>query len=163
MSLKKKIKDDLTHAMKSKNGIKISTLRMAIAAITVKEKEGQQKELEDIDIQKILASSIKQRKDSIELYTKGNRLELAEKEQKEIDIIEMYLPEKVSSEEVENVVACAIEETCAATMKDMGKVMGLAMKRLKETGNLVDGSEVSATVKRCLSGKDTPAPDSQAD
>ena len=136
--------------MKNRDEMTSSALRLVTAAIKVKEKEGEEKELDDAGVRKILQTLSKQRKDAIELYQKGNRPELAEKEQKELEIIEQYLPEKVSDEDVETAIAEVINETGAMTMKDMGKVMRLVMKRLKESGNLVDGAEVNVKVKQAL-------------
>ena len=155
MSLKEKIREDLTASLKNRQKLKTSTLRLVTAAITMKEKEGEQKEIDDEAVQKILQTLTKQRKDAIELYTKGERFELAEKEKRELEMIEPYLPEKISSDQILETISDVIDETGAATMKDMGKVMGAVMKQLKETGKIVDGTDVITKVKQALSGEET--------
>jgi uncharacterized protein len=107
-------------------------------------------ELDDDDLQKLLRSLVKQRRDSIEQYEKAGRQELVEKEQAEIAVIETYLPQAASAAEIEAAVAAAIAETGATSMKDMGKVMKSAQAAL--AGRNADGKQVSEAVKMRLSG-----------
>ena len=147
MRLKDKIISDMTAAMKSQDAARTSTLRMVKAAIINREKEGSG-EISDEDVLKLLRSQVKQRRDSVEQYEKGGRPELAAKEQAEIAIIEAYLPQAASAEEIEQVVEGAIAETGASSMKDMGAVMKAAMAKL--AGKNADGKMVSETVKAKL-------------
>src|SRR5206468_3599221 len=109
MSLKDKIMADMTAAMKAKDAARTSTLRMVKAAITNREKEGGA-QLTDEDVMKLLRSQLKQRRDSVEQYQKANRTDLAEKETAEIAVIESYLPQAASSEEIEEAVKSAVAE-----------------------------------------------------
>src|SRR5437660_12801608 len=147
MTLKDKIISDMTAAMKAQDAARTSTLRMVKAAITNREKEGGG-EISDEDVLKLLRSQVKQRRDSVEQYEKGGRPELAAKEQAEIAIIEAYLPQAASAEEIEQAVKAAIAETGASSMKDMGAVMKAAMSKL--AGKSADGKMVSETVKAKL-------------
>ncbi len=148
MSLKDQIIADMTAAMKAKDAAKTSTLRMLKAAITNREKEGGGA-LTDEDVQKLLRSQVKQRRDSVEQYEKGGRPELAAKEQAEIAVIEAYLPQAASQEEIDAAVTAAIASTGATSMKDMGAVMKVSMANL--AGKNADGKVVSETVKKKLS------------
>ena len=148
MKLKDKITADMTAAMKAKDAARTSTLRMVKAAITNREKEGGAA-ITDEEVLKLLRSQVKQRRDSVEQYQKGGRPELAQKEQAEIVIIEEYLPQAASQEEIDQAVAAALAETGASTVKDMGAVMKAAMARL--AGKNADGKTVSAAVKVKLS------------
>jgi uncharacterized protein YqeY len=150
MSLKQQIISDMTAAMKAQDAARTSTLRMVKAAITNREKEGGG-ELTDEDVQKLLRSQVKQRRDSVEQFEKACRTELAAKEQAEIAIIETYLPQAASQEEIDQAVATAITESGASSMKDMGAVMKAAMAKL--AGKNADGKMVSETVKAKLSSK----------
>ena len=149
MSLKQQIISDMTAAMKAQDAARTSTLRMLKAAITNREKEGGD-ELSDEDVLKLLRSQVKQRRDSVEQYQKGNRQDLADKEQAEISIIEGYLPQAASQEEIDQAVGAAIAETGASSMKDMGTVMKATMAKL--AGKNADGKTVSERVKSKLSG-----------
>ena len=147
MSLKEQIIADMTAAMKAQDAARTSTLRMLKAAITNREKEGGG-EISDEDMQKLLRTQVKQRRDSVEQYLKGGRQDLADKEQAEIAIIEAYLPQAASQEEIDQAVAAAISETGAGSMKDMGAVMKAAMAKL--AGKNADGKMVSGAVKAKL-------------
>ena len=149
MSLKQQIISDMTAAMKAQDAARTSTLRMVKAAIMNREKEGGG-ELTDEDIQKLLRTQVKQRRDSVEQYEKANRPDLADKEQAEIAIIEAYLPQSASQEEIDQAVVAAISETGASSMKDMGGVMKATMAKL--AGKSADGKMVSETVKAKLAG-----------
>lgn len=147
MSLGKQIVADLTAAMKAQDAPRTSTLRMVKAAMMNRQIE-KGSELDEDDMQKLLRSLVKQRRDSIEQYEKAGRAELVAKEQAEIEVIETYLPQAASQEEIEQAVAAAIAETGASSMKDMGKVMKAAQAAL--TGKNADGKAVSEVVKARL-------------
>ncbi|HKP39264.1 MAG TPA: GatB/YqeY domain-containing protein [Pyrinomonadaceae bacterium] len=148
MSLKDQIIADMTAAMKAKDAARTSTLRMVKAAIMNREKEGGDA-LTDEDVLKLLRTQVKQRRDSVEQYQKASRQDLAEKEQAEITVIESYLPQSASQDEIDSAVTAAIAETGASSMKDMGAVMKAAMAKL--AGKNADGKAVSETVKAKLS------------
>jgi uncharacterized protein YqeY len=147
MTLKEQIVADMTAAMKAKDAARTSTLRMVKAAITNREKESGA-QIDDEDVLKLLRSQLKQRRDSVEQYQKANRQDLAEKETAEIAVIESYLPQAASAEEIEQAVVEAISETGATSMKDMGAVMKASMAKL--AGKNADGRLVSETVKKKL-------------
>lgn len=141
-------------AMKAKDETRVSTLRMVRAEIQKKEKEKAGPQLTDEVVVQLLQTMAKQHQDSIEQFERGGRNDLVEKEQAEYRIIESYLPERVSPDEIRQVVGEVITETGAATPRDIGKVMGLAMRRLKETGKLVEGAEVKKIVVQSLQTSD---------
>jgi uncharacterized protein YqeY len=147
MSLKQRIIDDMVDAMRAKDAPRLSTLRMVKAAMMNRqiEKGG---ELTDEELSKMLQSLLKQRRDSVEQYEKGGRAELAAKERAEIDVIEAYLPQAATREEIEQAVVAAIAETGASTLKEMGAVMKAAQARL--AGRAADGRVVSEIVKAKL-------------
>ena len=147
MSLKQQIISDLTASMKAQDAARTSTLRMVKAAMMNRQIE-KGAELDDDDMQKLLRSLVKQRRDSIEQYEKAGRQELVDKEAAEIAVIETYLPAAASREEIEHAVAAAIAETGANSMKDMGKVMKAAQAAL--AGKNADGRTVSEVVKAKL-------------
>ena len=147
MSLSKQIVTDLTAAMKAQDAARTSTLRMVKAAMMNRQIE-KGAELDDNDMQKLLVSLVKQRRDSIEQYEKAGRQELVDKESAEIAVIETYLPKAASQEEIEQAVTAAIAETGASSMKDMGKVMKAAQTAL--AGKNADGRLVSEIVKAKL-------------
>jgi uncharacterized protein len=144
--LKEKIKSDLTQAMKASKKDVVEVLRSVVTAITVKEKESGIAELSDFDVNAVIAKQVKDRKNSIQLFKEGNRPDLAEKEQAQIDILSVYLPKGLSESEVEAI----IKEIIASNnygKGDMGKVMG-AWNR-KYAGQ-ADGKLVSDLVKANL-------------
>ena len=147
MSLKQRIIDDMTGAMRAKDAARLSTLRMVKAAMMNRqiEKGG---ELTDEELAKMLQSLVKQRRDSVEQYERGGRAELAAKERAEIGVIEAYLPQAATREEIEGAVAAAIEETGASTLKEMGAVMKAAQARL--SGRVADGRTLSELVRAKL-------------
>jgi uncharacterized protein len=147
MTLKDTIIADLTAAMKAKDADKLSTLRMVKANLMNRqiEKGG---ELTDEEVTKALQSLVKQRRDSVEQYEKAGRAELAERETAEMRVIEAYLPQAASPEDIEAAVTAAITETAAASMKDMGSVMKAATARL--AGRSVDGKALSEAVRSRL-------------
>ena len=148
MTLTKTIVADLTAAMKAQDAGRTSTLRMVKAAMMNRQIE-KGSELDDDDMQKLLRSLVKQRRDSIEQYEKAGRQELVEKEKAEIEVIETYLPQAASHDEIEQAVAAAIAETGATSMRDMGKVMKAAQAAL--AGKNADGRLISEVVKSKLS------------
>ena len=148
MNLNKQIVADLTTAMRAQDANRTSTLRMVKAAMMNRQIE-KGSELDDDEMQKLLRSLVKQRRDSIEQSEKAGRQELVDKEKAEIEVIETYLPQAASQEEIEQAVAAAIAETGASSMKDMGKVMKAAQTAL--AGKNADGRTVSETVKARLS------------
>lgn len=147
MTLSKQIVTDLTAAMKAQDAGRTSTLRMVKAAMMNRQIE-KGSELDDDDMQKLLRSLVKQRRDSIEQYEKAGRQELVDKEKAEIEVIETYLPQAASQDEIEQAVATAIAETGASSMKDMGKVMKATQAAL--AGKNADGKLVSDVVKSKL-------------
>jgi len=149
MSLKEEIITDMTAAMKASDKARTSALRMVKAAMQNREIE-KGAALDDEELMKLLRSLVKQRRDSIEAYDKGNRQDLVAKEKAEIEVIEAYLPQAASQEEIEHAVAAAIAETGATSMKDMGKVMKAAQGLLAAKN--ADGRTVSEIVKAKLSG-----------
>lgn len=148
MSLKDRITSDMTAAMKSKEAARLSTLRMVKAAVQNREIE-KGGGLTDEELTKLLQSLVKQRRDSVEQYEKAGRAELAEKERAEISVIEEYLPQAASREEIERAVDEAVAETGASSMKEMGALMKAALARL--AGRNADGRVVSEVVKSKLS------------
>ena len=147
MPLRDQISSDLTAAMKAKEAERLSVLRMMKAAVRNKEID-LRKELDDAEVLSVLVSLIKQRKDSVEQFTRGGRMDLAEKEAAEIKVIETYMPASVTDEEIAQAVEAVIRETGAASVKDLGKVMKGCMARF--SGRSVDGAKVSALVKEKL-------------
>jgi uncharacterized protein len=150
MTIAEQIQKDMTDAMRAREELRLSTLRMVYSALRNKEIDKRSK-LEDPETLQVLSTLIKQRKDSIEQFTKGNRPELAEKEAKEIVIIEAYMPKFVSEADVVAKVKETIAEMGSPTMKDMGNVMKATMAKF--AGARVDGKLVSETVKKELAGK----------
>ena len=149
MTLKEQVTAHLTEAMKAKDALRTSTLRMVKAAVKNREIE-KGEDLSDEEMMKVLRSLVKQRRDSVEQYEKANRQELAAKETSEIEIIEAYLPQAAASGEIEQAVLLAIEETGATSMREMGAVMKAAQARL--AGRNADGRTVSEMVKKKLGG-----------
>ena len=151
MSLTEQVQKDMTDAMRKKEELRLSTLRMMKAALQNKqiEKRGKLEEKEELQV---FSTMIKQRKDSIEQFEKGNRPELARKEADEITIIEEgYMPKSLGEVEVVATVRATIAEMGSPTMKDMGAVMKNVMAKF--AGARVDGKLVSETVKKELAGK----------
>jgi uncharacterized protein len=151
MPLIDQIQKDIVDAMKARDEQRLSCLRMVKSALKNKEIE-KMSPLDDKESQQVLSTLIKQRKDSIEQFTKGGRQEMADKEAAEIKLIEAYLPKAAGEEEIAAGVRAAIAEMSPApTMKDMGSVMKAAMARFNAAGMRVDGKVVSEMVKKELS------------
>ncbi len=139
MNLKDKINADLKEAMKSGDKVRLQTVRSIRALILEFEKSGANREMTEEDEIKLLTSAAKKRKDAIEQYRNAGREDLAEKEEAELKIIETYLPEQLSEEEIEEKVKEIAAKVGATEKKDFGKLMGAAMKELKgkADGNLI--------------------------
>ena len=145
-TLSEQIRTDLTAAMKAQEKDRLSTLRMLQSAIK-NEQINAGHELSDEEAMTVIRKAVKQRQDSIEQYTKGNRPELAEKERAEMELLKTYLPPELSDEEIESGVREIIASTGAQSKKDMGKVMKEATGRYK---GRVDGKKIQEIVSRLL-------------
>jgi len=151
MSLKDQIGEDIKTAMKAKDKVRLQTVRGIKKAILDKEVEVRPKgqdSLTEVQEIELLSQQAKQRRDSIEQFTNAGRDDLAEKERQELTIIETYLPEQVSDAEVEAMIDKIIADSGASSLKDLGKVMGPAMKELK---GKADGKKIQELVKSKLS------------
>lgn len=146
MSLKEQLMEDFKVAMRNKEKLKKDVLMMARAAVKQKEVDTRT-ELSDDDVIDIIAKQIKQKKDSIEDFKKANRDDLVDQAESEIKLLEPYMPEQLSEEEVEAIVKEAIAATNAESMRDMGKVMGSVMPKVK---GRADGGIVNQMVKKHL-------------
>jgi uncharacterized protein YqeY len=147
MSLRDRLTEDLKLAMKARDQLRMDVIRMIKAAVLNKEME-LKKDLDDADMSRIMSTMIKQRKESIEQFEKGNRAELAAKERQEISIIEAYLPKALSADQLAQIVENVIRETRAVSAKDMGAVMKAVMAHL--VGQPVDGKLISDLVRSKL-------------
>jgi hypothetical protein len=147
MSLMKKISEDMTAAMRAKDQARLAPLRMAKAALMNREVE-KGRELDEAESQQVIASLIKQRRDSAEQFQKGGRQELADRETAEIATLETYLPPPIDPAEIERAVDEAVAETGAASAKDLGRVMKAVMNRLAGRG--ADGRIINEAVRRKL-------------
>ena len=148
MGLKERIQEDMRKAAKERDSLALSALRMAIAAIKNREIEARGEIGDDIVV-KLLATMIKQRREAIDLYLKGNRPELAEKETKEIAVLEAYLPKGLSPGEVESLAREAIAAVGAKSQADLGRVMKELMPKV---AGRADGKIVNEAVRRLLTG-----------
>lgn len=147
MSLKDTIQADVIAAMKARESAKLSTLRLLSAAIKQREVDSQST-LDDAAVIAVIEKACKQRRESIAQYQQANRMDLVEAEQKELDIISTYLPAQMSDDDIAAAVAAAIAQTGAASMQEMGKVMGVLKGQL---AGKADMSKVSALIKAQLS------------
>ena len=147
MSLTDRLSDDLKLAMKARDQLRMDAIRMVKAALQNKEIE-LKKELDEAEMSRVLLTLVKQRKEAAELYQQGKRDDLADKELKELAIIEAYLPKALSLEEVARIVEDAIREAGPVTMKDMGRVMKAVTAKL--AGQAVDGKQLSDLVRSKL-------------
>jgi uncharacterized protein YqeY len=146
MSLRQDIQKDIAVAMKSGDKERLSTVRMLLSAIKYKEVDAH-RELNDEETIAVISTLVKQRQDSIEQFTKGNRMDLVEKETKELEVLRGYLPPQLSEAEVRDIIKKAALETGAAGQKDMGKLMKLVMPQVK---GKADGKLVNDIVKEIL-------------
>lgn len=146
MSLKTQLTEDMKTAMRAKDQVSLSTIRLINAAIKQFEVD-ERTEADDAKVISILTKMVKQRKDSAKIYTEAGRQDLADKENAEIEILNRYLPQMMSAEEIKTVVEAAITETGASGMADMGKVMGVLKTRL---AGKADMGEVNRILKAAL-------------
>ena len=147
MTLNEKVNGEIAAAMKSKDQVRLSSLRMLKAAIMNKGVE-KHRDLDDAEVLQVVAALVKQRRDSIEQFSKAGRTDLVDKETSELGVLEEYLPPSASAEDIAAAVAAAIAETGAASIKDMGKVMKAVMPKL--AGKSADGRAVNEAVRRAL-------------
>jgi uncharacterized protein YqeY len=148
MVLADKIDNDLKEAMKAREKVKLETLRnIKKVIIEAKSAKGAGSELEDDEVLKIIAKLAKQGKDSATIYKQQNRQDLFDQEMEQVAVFESYLPAKLSQEELTQKIKQIVDELGATTIKDMGKVMGVASKKL---AGLADGKDISAVVKDIL-------------
>lgn len=148
MALKQQIQTELAQAMKDGDETKVSTLRMLKAAILKFEVSGsEKKDATDEDVLQILGKEIKQRRDSAEQFREGNRFEMADKEEKELEVLMEYMPPQLSEDELKKIVQETIDETGAQGMQDMGRVMGAVMGKVK---GQADGNMVKEVVSAML-------------
>ena len=146
MSLKTQLTEDMKTAMRAKDQVSLSTIRLINAAIKQFEVD-ERTEADDAKVISILTKMVKQRKDSAKIYTEAGRQDLADKENAEIEILNRYLPQMMSAEEIKTVVEAVITETSASGMADMGKVMGVLKTRL---AGKADMGEVNKVLKAAL-------------
>jgi hypothetical protein len=151
MTLDERISRDIAAAMKAQDAARLSVLRMAKAALKNKEID-KRAPLDDGEAVKVLQTLVRQREDSIEQFTKGNRADLAAKERAEIEVLKGYLPAEVSEDAIQAAVEQAVAETGAATPRDVGRVMKAAMALLQSAGAAVDGRKVNEAVRKRLGG-----------
>lgn len=150
-SLKATVQDDLTTAIRERDQLRAGTLRLALTAITTEEVSGKEaRELTDDEVLKVLAKEAKKRKEAATAYAEAGRTELAEREEAERAVLEAYLPAQLSDEELEAIVARAVEETGATGMPQMGQVMKVAQAAV---AGRAEGGRVAAAVKRALSAR----------
>lgn len=154
-SLKQRIDEDLRSAMKAKDSVRLGTLRMVKAKmleaeVALRGKEGRDYQLEDSEANQVLSTCAKQRRDSIESFEKGAREDLAAVERAELTIIEEYLPEQITSEQITQIVRAAIDSTGATSARDMGGVMKIVMPQVR---GVADGKLVSKIAGGLLAGK----------
>jgi uncharacterized protein len=152
MSLIEQIQKDITTAMKAREEQRLSTLRMVKTALKNREID-KMAPLDDKEAQQVLSTLIKQRKESVEQFTKGGRQEMADKEATEIKLIEAYMPKAAGEDEIVAGVKAVIAEMGSPSLKDMGTVMKNVMARFAGSGLRVDGKAVSEAVKRELTPK----------
>ena len=148
MSLKEQITEDMKTAMRAKDSERLGTIRLLLAALKQKEVD-ERVELDDAMVVAIVDKMVKQRKDSIAAFTTGGRADLADKESAEIKVLEVYLPQRMSADEVATAVKAIVAELGASGPGDMGKVMGVVKTRL---AGKADMGQVSAAVKSALTG-----------
>jgi len=146
MSLLQKLDDDLKRALKASDSLKVSVLRLTKAALKNKQID-KREELSDDEILSVISTLSKQRRESIELFSKGGREDLAEKERQELAILRSYLPKQLTPEELDAIIAEAIRESSSGGLKEIGKVMRLVMQRVK---GAADGKIVNQRVKELL-------------
>ncbi len=147
MTIRDRINEDLKTAMKSGEKLRLETIRTIRASMIEMDKRGLNRPMTDEEEVQVILAAAKKRKEAIELYEKGGRMDLVEQETKELEIIKQYLPEQLSPAEVETRLKEIIAQTGATGPKDLGKVMGVAMKEMK---GKADGKVIQESVKRLL-------------
>lgn len=147
MTLEEKINQDLKTAMKAKDAKALRGIRAIKSEILLAKTDGSGEALNETKEIKMLQKLVKQRKDSLEIYEKQDREDLAQTEREEIEVIEKYLPQQMGEAELEALIKSIIDQTGASSMKDMGKVMGMASKKL---AGKADGKTISTVVKKLL-------------
>jgi len=147
MSLTERLTEDLKLAMKARDQLRMDVIRMAKAALLNKEIE-LKKDLDESEMNRVLITLVKQRKEAAEQYLEAKRQDLADKELKEIIIIESYLPKALTKEELTQIIESAVQETGSVTIKDMGKVMKAVMAKL--AGKAADGKQINELVRARL-------------
>ncbi len=147
MTLEEKINQDLKTAMKAKDQVALRSIRAIKSAILLANTDGSGQALDEAKEIKLLQKLVKQRRDSLDIYEKQNREDLAQTEREEISVIEKYLPAQMDADALEAAIKKIIEQTGASSMKDMGKVMGMASKQL---AGKADGKSISQVVKKLL-------------
>ncbi len=146
MTLKEQLKEDLKTAMREKNIVARDSIR-AINTMIKQIEVDERKDLNDEDVVKLIQRGIKQRQEAITQYKDASRDDLVEKEQAQVDVFQKYLPKQLSDEELESGMKTIIEEVGASSMKDMGKVMGVATKKF---AGVADGKRINEMVKKLL-------------
>lgn len=151
--LKKQLQEELKVSMKSRDELKTSVLRMLISAITYYEieKGGANYEASETDVLSVIEKQVKQRRDSIEQYKNANRIDLAEKEEKEMELLNIYLPKQLTENEINLFVQDAISQVNAKTIQDIGKIMSVLMPKIK---GKADGNIVNKIVREKLNAND---------
>ena len=147
MDLKARLSDDMRTAMKAREKLKVSTLRLASSAVTYAEKD-KRRELTKDEVIEVLAREVKKRREAATEYTAAKRQDLADKELEEAEILKEYLPEQISTDEITTLVKAAITETGALGLGDIGKVMGAVIPKTK---GKADGKQVNEIVRSLLS------------
>ena len=146
MSIQEKITEDLKISMKAKDQSRVNTLRYLISQLKYAQISSKDDLSEDQELS-VLMNAAKKHKEAIEIYQNSDRTDLLEKEKQELAVVSNYLPEQISDEEIEQIVADVIAETGAESLKDLGRVMGTAMKQLK---GKADGKKIQEIVRRKL-------------
>lgn len=147
-SFKARLQSDLTDAIRERDGVRSSTLRMVLTAVSNAEVAGKEhRDLNDDEVMAVVVKEAKKRREAADAFISAGRTELAEKEQAELACLEGYLPKQLSDEEIDAVVAEAVAATGASGMKDMGKVMGVVKPKI---GDQAEGGRVAAAVKKAL-------------
>ena len=147
-SFKARLQSDLTDAIRERDGVRSSTLRMVLTAVSNAEVAGKEhRDLTDDEVMAVVVKEAKKRREAADAFIGAGRTELAEKEQAELACLEGYLPKQLSDEEIDAVVTEAVAATGASGMKDMGKVMGVVKPKI---GDQAEGGRVAAAVKRAL-------------
>jgi len=145
--MEQKLREDLRQAQLARDELKVATLRLLLSEITYAKVAKQTESLSDEDVISVVQKAVKQRKESIESFEKGGRVDLAEKEKAELAVLQTYLPEQISDEELTKIIEEVITNTGASSPADMGKVIGMVMGQV---GQKVEGARVSAIVRSKL-------------